>query len=209
MNKKRKVAIILASVAVVICSAAFIYSEKNKIKSAVQNSSDKEPSPENIEDIPPSIIDNVAPDVEQKFKAEAKDFEVHDKDGNEIRLSDYKGQYVILNFWNSSCAPCTKQLPYFEEAIKKYEGQVKFLMINIVDGESETIGSALKYLKDNNINIDTTFDDHYDVRINYKIATLPRTIFIDKNGLIQKDAKFELNEETLETQIQNLINSEN
>ena len=45
--------------------------------------------------------------------------------------------------------------------------------------------------------------------INYKIATLPRTIFIDKNGLIQKDAKFELNEETLETQIQNLINSEN
>ena len=79
MNKKRKVAIILASVAVVICSAAFIYSEKNKIKSAVQNSSDKEPSPENIEDIPPSIIDNVAPDVEQKFKAEAKDFEVHDK----------------------------------------------------------------------------------------------------------------------------------
>ena len=53
-----------------------------------------------------------------------------------------------------------------------------------------------------------SFDDHYDARVNYKVTSLPRTIFIDKNGLIQKDIKFALNEETLEAQIQNLINSE-
>lgn len=207
MNKK--IRIILVAISVGICSALFIYSEKNKIKNTLKNSSFEEQfTPENIEDIPPSIIDNVAPDVEQKFKAEAKDFEVHDKDGNEIRLSDYKGDYIILNFWNSSCDLCKEQLLYFEKAINKYEGQIKFLMINII-GENETTESILNYLKENNINIDTVFDDHYDVRINYKISTLPRTIFIDKSGLIQKDLKVVLNEDILEKHIQELINNEN
>lgn len=82
-------------------------------------------------------------------------------------------------------------------------------MVNIMDGENETMENELKYLRDNNININTIFDDHYDVRINYKISKLPRTVFIDKNGLIQKDVKFELNKDTLEKHIENLINSEN
>lgn len=207
MNKKTS--IILITIALLMCSLIFINLEKNNMKNRMKNSIDEEVIPENIEDIPPSIIDNVAPDVEQKFKAEAKDFESHDKDGNEIRLSDYKGQYVVLNFWSSNCEACTKQLPYFEEAINEYEGRVVFLMVNIMDGENETIENELKYLRDNNININTTFDDHYDVRINYKISKLPRTVFIDKNGLIQKDVKFELNKDTLEKHIENLINSEN
>lgn len=206
MNKK--MSIILVIVALTIYSVLFVSLEKNNMKNTVKNSSDEKLIPENIDDIPPSIIDNVAPDVEQKFKAEAKDFESHDKDGNEVRLSDYKGQYVVLNFWNSNCEACTKQLPYFEEAMNEYEGRVVFLMVNIIDGENETMESALKYLRDNNININTTFDDHYDVRINYKISKLPRTVFIDKKGLIQRDIKVELNKDTLEEHIENLINSE-
>ena len=47
------------------------------------------------------------------------------------------------------------------------------------------------------------------MRINYKITSLPRTVFIDKNRLIQKDIKYVLDEETLEAQIQALINSGN
>ena len=146
--------------------------------------------------------------MEQEFKAEAKDFEAHDENGNEIRLSDYKGQYIVLNFWNSTCEPCVNELPYFEEAINKYEGRVTFLMVNIVDGNNETKESTLNYLKDNSLDIKTIFDDHYDVMVNYKVTSLPRTLFIDKNRLIQKDIKIEMTKEMLEEQIDNLLNSE-
>lgn len=209
MINKKKYAAISAVLLIILCSGAIVYNKDKANADGKNNISNESIVPESINDIPPGIIDNIAPDIEQDFKAEAKDFESHDENGNEVRLSHYKGQYIVLNFWNSTCEACTSELPLFEKVIKKYEGQVIFLNVYITDGNNETKESVIKYLKDNNLEIKTVFDDHYDVRVNYKITTLPRTVFIDKNGLIQKDIKSVLNEETLEEQIQNLINSGN
>lgn len=208
MNKKKKTVFIFGVCVLAMCSGLIILNYISKSEKKSEINSEEKLVPESLDHIPPGIIDNVAPDAEQKFKAEMKSFEAHDENGNEVDISSYRGEYLILNFWSSTCDECTDELPYFEEAIKKYEGQVNFLNINIADGNTETKYTALQYLKDNNINISTVFDDHYDARISYKVTSLPRTIFIDKNGLIQKDIKFALNEETLEAQIQNLINSE-
>ncbi|WP_294376749.1 TlpA disulfide reductase family protein [uncultured Clostridium sp.] len=154
---------------------------------------------ENINDIPPEILDDVAPNIKQNFKAKAKDFEFHDKDENEYSFSSYEGQNVVLNFWSSTCEKCTTQLSFFEEVSKKYEGKVSFLMINVGDNNE----FELKYLKDNNISLETFFDNHYDARVNYKVDSLPRTIFIDKSGTIQDDVKFEISKEVLEEKIEN------
>lgn len=208
MIKNEKSITALCAVLIVACAAVIFYNKEKADKNISSGNSNEILLPESINDIPPGIIDNVAPDVEQEFKAEAKDFEAHDENGNEIRLSDYKGQYIVLNFWNSTCEPCVNELPYFEEVINKYEGRVTFLMVNIVDGNNETKESTLNYLKDNSLDIKTIFDDHYDVMVNYKVTSLPRTLFIDKNRLIQKDIKIEMTKEMLEEQIYNLLNSE-
>ena len=203
MNKTKIIILVIISIlALSLVNVGKSYKEKTNVKEQVE----EELVPESINQIPPGIIDNVAPDLEQDFKAKAKDFEFHDENGNEHRLSDYEDQYLVLNFWNSKCEECTSALPYFEEAIKKYEGQVTFLMVNIVGENNETKETAIQYFKDNNIHINTVFDDHYDARINYKITSLPRTVFIDKNGFIQKSIKYSLNKENLEEQINNLIN---
>ncbi|WP_294403880.1 TlpA disulfide reductase family protein [uncultured Clostridium sp.] len=208
MIKKGKSIIALCAALIIACGVVIIYHKEKADKNISTGNSNEILVPESINDIPPGIIDNVAPDVEQEFKAEAKDFEAHDENGNEIRLSDYKGQYIVLNFWNSTCEPCVNELPYFEEAIKKYEGRVTFLMVNMVDGNNKTKESALNYLQNNGLDIKTIFDDHYDVRVNYRVTSLPRTLFIDKNRLIQKDIKIEMTKEMLEEQIDNLINNE-
>lgn len=208
MIKKRKNIVALCIAFIMVCGVMLIYNKEKADKDIRTDNLNEILVPESINDIPPGIIDNLAPDVEQEFKAEAKDFEAHDENGNEVRLSDYKGQYIVLNFWNSTCEPCVNELSYFEKVMKKYEGRVTFLMVNIVDGNNETRDSALKYLKDNNLDIKTIFDEHYDARINYKVTSLPRTIFIDKNRLIQKDIKIEMTEEMFEEQIEKLLNSE-
>lgn len=205
--KNKKIIITLLSAAILLFSGILINKNYDTKRNTKENELEEVLLPESINAIPPGIIDNVAPDLEQDFRSKAKDFEAHDENGNEVRLSDYEGQYLVLNFWNSNYESCKDELPYFEEAMKKYEGQVTFLMINMVNTYNETKETALQYLIDNNLEINTIFDDHYDARVNYKVTSLPRTVFIDKNGLIQKNIRFSLNKETLEEQIINLINN--
>ncbi|MGN0143826.1 MAG: TlpA family protein disulfide reductase [Clostridium sp.] len=206
MNKK-KIIIKAAIVATILVITGTIFNHINHNRENTKEIQSNDMVPESIDDIPPNIIDKVAPDLEQNFKSSAKDFEVHDINGNEVRLSEYKEESIVLHFWNSKSESAKEDLACFEEAIKKYEGQVTFFMVNAVGYNDETPETAIQFLKDNNIEINTVFDSHYDARINYKVTSVPRTVFIDKNGLIQKNIKYSLNKDTLEEQIINLINN--
>lgn len=205
MNKKRIITIAaISAITLVIAGAAINKINHKKEKEDINSES---MVPENINDIPAHILEKVAPDVEQDFKSTAKDFESHDINGNEVMFSDYKGQYIVLHFWNSKSEGAAQELKSFEEVMKKYEGQVTFFMVNMVGSDDETLETATQFLSENNIEINTLFDDHYDARVNYKVTSLPKTVFIDKDGLIQKNIKYALNTEILEKQIINLINN--
>ncbi|TGY43833.1 TlpA family protein disulfide reductase [Clostridium sartagoforme] len=143
--------------------------------------------------------------IKQELK-EANDFEVYDEEGSRVKLSDYKGSKpVVINIWASWCGPCKAEMPYFEDAINKYSDKVEFLMINLTDGQRETKEKALKFLKDNNLEMDILFDLDYSAANAYNIRGIPRTIFIDKVGNIIYDREGALNDEILETNIKKLI----
>lgn len=143
--------------------------------------------------------------IKQEVK-EAKDFEVYDEEGNIVKLSDYKDKKpVVINIWASWCGPCKAEMPYFEDAINKYGDKVEFLMINLTDGQRETKEKALKFLKDNNLEMDVLYDLDYSAANAYNIRGIPRTIFIDKGGNIIYDREGALNYEILETNIKKLI----
>jgi len=142
-----------------------------------------------------------------KVKVKAKDFVVYDENLNEVKLSDYLGTPVVLNFWASWCPPCKSEMPTFNEMSKKYsKDKVAILMINLTDGEQETISKAQKYINDNNYDMKVLFDKQMDAANKYNITSIPRTIFIDKDGYIAKDNQAGvISEEELEMQIKLLI----
>lgn len=143
--------------------------------------------------------------IKQEVK-EAKDFEVYDEEGNIVKLSDYKDKKpVVINIWASWCGPYKAEMPYFEDAINKYGDKVEFLMINLTDGQRETKEKAMKFLKDNDLEMDILYDLDYSAANAYNIRGIPRTIFIDKGGNIIYDREGALNDEILDTNIKKLI----
>ncbi len=125
---------------------------------------------------------------EEETKKLATDFLVYDGDNNPVKLSDYKGTPIVLNFWASWCPPCKVEMPYFKKVTDKYEDdELKVIMLNVTDGQKETMDSAKSYMEDNNYDMMTLFDMDLDASMKYGISGIPRTIFIDKDGNIVDD----------------------
>lgn len=121
---------------------------------------------------------------EAEEKTPAPDFRVFDGSGKEIRLSDFKGEIVVINFWASWCPPCKEEMPFFQTAYEQYGDRVKFMMLDLVDGSRETKATGQKFIADNKYTFPVYFDTNSDAAIKYGISSIPTTVFIDKDGNI-------------------------
>ena len=145
-------------------------------------------------------------EVKKQEKTLAKDFVVYDENLKAVKLSDYKGKPVVVNFWASWCPPCKSEMPSFNEISSKYKAnEVAILMVNLTDGQRETMSIAKKFIKDNNYTMKVLFDNESNAAINYDIISIPRTVFIDKDGYIVEDHSGPMTKEELESQINLLL----
>lgn len=142
----------------------------------------------------------------KKEKIMEKDFVVYDENLNKVKLSDYIGRPVVVNFWASWCPPCKAEMPLFNELSNKYkEEELNVLMVDLPDGERETMDKAKQFIKDNNYNMKILFDNDGNAATNYTISSIPRTLFIDKNGYIVEDHLGQITKDELENQINSLL----
>lgn len=160
-----------------------------------------------------SIVYDQNDDIEKKSmqavdtteKKKADDFIVYDQNKNKVRLLNYIGKPLIVNFWASWCPPCKREMPAFQNAIDLYGEDINFLMINETDGERETMDTAQTFLNDNGYNMNVLFDMDGDAGNTYNVLFLPRTLFIDEDGTIVEDHVGELSETELTDTIKELL----
>lgn len=114
----------------------------------------------------------------------APDFEVLDKDGNTVKLSDFRGKPVVVNFWATWCPPCKAELPDFDEAAATYGDQVTFLMVNLTDGIRDTVSGVKTFVTDNGYTFPVYFDTTYSAANAYRVSSIPTTYFINAAGEI-------------------------
>ena len=113
----------------------------------------------------------------------APDFEIEAFDGKTIRLSDFAGQVVVLNFWASWCPPCRWEMPAFEEIYQEYRDQgVTFIGIAM----SDTLEEASVLAEQTGVTYPLALDTTNEVVRAYEVRSLPTTFFIDKDGRIQR-----------------------
>lgn len=130
----------------------------------------------------------------------APDFTVYDEAGNEVRLSDYRGKPVVVNFWASWCGPCRMEMPEFQEKHLELGGEVQFLMINMTGGR-ETVETARDFIAGQGYTFPVLYDTEGDAAVTYGAYALPTTYFIDAEGYAIAQARGAINSETLQAGI--------
>lgn len=132
---------------------------------------------------PPDMPTDTGADSEAEESPDAApDFTVQDGEGNPVKLSDFFGKPIVLNFWASWCPPCKAELPDFEEAYKKYDGKVVFLMVNMTDNQRETVQVAKDFVSSQGYTFPVYYDVNYQAATVYGVRSIPQTYFISAEG---------------------------
>jgi len=145
----------------------------------------------------PAPSETDAAQSSEKAKTKAPDFTVVDANGEETKLSDMLGAPVVLNFWASWCPPCKSEMPEFDKVNGDLGDKVRFMMVDLTDGQRETMATGAKYISDQGYTFPVYFDTEQSAAYAYGIQAIPTTVFIDKDGYIVTVAQGAIDENTL------------
>ncbi len=118
----------------------------------------------------------------------APDFDLPSLDGGRVRLSDYRGRTVILNFWTKTCGPCLEELPSLAELGKVIKGRKDLSLVTICtdDSADDARGTLKSVLGQEPPPFVVLIDpDSEVVHDKYGTTLYPETWFIDKRGVIR------------------------
>lgn len=115
----------------------------------------------------------------------APDFALRDLDGRVVRLSGYRGQTVVLNFWASWCGPCRVEMP---ELLRAYEqrrasGDLVVLAVDRLHEDSE--GAVRAFVREFGLSFPVLLDADEEVVRRFNVTGLPATFFIDRDGVVR------------------------
>jgi peroxiredoxin len=132
----------------------------------------------------------------------AQDFTVTDLDGNSVKLSDFRGQYVFLNFWATWCPPCKAEMPEIEK-IRQLFPERNLVILAVSTGEDKSTVAA--FIKQYGYTFDIALDTNQSVASKYNITGIPTSFFIDMEGNIVAKAVGGLSESAMMNYVNQLI----
>ena len=122
-----------------------------------------------------------------------------DLQGRSVRLSDYRGKIVVLNFWATWCPPCREELPEVSRTAEQLasSSDVVLWTVNLTDGSRETESTVRNYLTKNQITLPILLDQNGQAANAYHVTSIPTTFIIDQQGIIKQTIRGSSNQETI------------
>jgi len=130
----------------------------------------------------------------------APEFALKSFSGEKVRLSDFRGKTLLVNFWASWCHPCREEAPALESAYMSLSGNdVEFIGINIMDDRK----SAEEYVKSFGGSFVNIYDPENRVHLEYGVGGVPETFFVNPEGIITGKYRGPLTEKMIMNYIEN------
>jgi peroxiredoxin len=123
------------------------------------------------------------PPVEgQRVGDQAPEIAGRDPDGNLLRLGDYKGKVVLVNFWGTWCPPCRALLPHERHMVEaKYKGR-PFVLLGVAKDSADTLK---EFQKDNPLPWPNIADESGMISQMWGVRGFPAAILVDHHGVIR------------------------
>ncbi|MEJ2454532.1 MAG: TlpA disulfide reductase family protein [Candidatus Thiodiazotropha sp.] len=112
----------------------------------------------------------------------APDFTLKSRTGENIKLSELRGQVVMINFWASWCGPCRQEMPLLDQLYQRYQ-PMGFTLLGVnVEEDSK---AAEKVLGEIPVSFPVLFDNRNQVSETYQVSAMPSTVLIDRDGNVR------------------------
>ncbi|MEF2278000.1 TlpA disulfide reductase family protein [Deinococcus sp. YIM 134068] len=114
----------------------------------------------------------------------APTFTLESLDGAQVSLASLRGRPVVLNFWASWCGPCREEAPLFRELSERQGAGQGLAVVGILFQETRE-QSARDFIREYALAYPSLRDPGIRTGINYGVAGIPETVFIDEEGIIR------------------------
>jgi peroxiredoxin len=112
----------------------------------------------------------------------APDFTLKSREGVNIKLSELRGQVVMVNFWASWCGPCRQEMPLLQQLYDRYQS-LGFSLLGVNVDEDKA--AADKMLSDIPVSFTILYDNRSQVSKEYQVKAMPSTFMVDRDGRIR------------------------
>lgn len=118
--------------------------------------------------------------IRPKRPTAATDFTVPQLSSQQLRLSDFRGRVVFLNFWATWCVPCREEMPSMERLYRRYGGRgLTILAVSVDRGGPATVAAFVKMLR---LTYPIGLDPRMEVAEQYRVRALPSSFLVDRHG---------------------------
>ncbi len=151
----------------------------------------------------PQTTENPEPQVQEDNQEEPEypdyvDLELVDKDGNPVKLSDYEGKFIALNFFGTWCTYCMQEMPDLEKVYSEYEGDdFVIILLNATTTEKISAEEVGQWYEDGGYTMPMMMDLDGTALGTYPVQGFPTTYFINQEGKVLGAVSGMLDEETL------------
>jgi len=117
-----------------------------------------------------------------KVAEQAPDFTLKSLDGPNLRLEEYRGQVVLINFWASWCGPCRQEMPILDRLHQRYE-DTGFAVLGVnVEGK---VDPAQEIVDKTKVTFPVLIDEGQSVSELYELEAMPSTVVVDRDGVVR------------------------
>ncbi len=128
------------------------------------------------------LLTACSPPAPARLGSPAPDFALPSLDGPSVRLADFKGRPVLINFWATWCVPCREEMPLMQEVYEQYRERGLVILAINMEEDAQTVR---RWVDQGGFTFTFVLDSEGEQVKRYNVTAAPTSYFVGRDGVIR------------------------